>query len=136
MKLFAVNSVVILFHGPSDTVVTRYVYFVGGSSSSTPVSLRSSSAEKKMSHQEPQTYSTSSPQQVCYWTHIYILSLIWVKDVLGVRQHLFFYFILQSWFCDGAVKVTKGYFLLYCFMLIVGWIGWSVLICLLTKMLF
>ncbi|KTG33545.1 hypothetical protein cypCar_00002661 [Cyprinus carpio] len=46
-----------------DTVVTRYVYFVGGSSSSTPVSLRSSSAEKKMSHQEPQTYSTSSPQQ-------------------------------------------------------------------------
>ncbi|XP_016371411.1 histone deacetylase 7-like [Sinocyclocheilus rhinocerous] len=36
---------------------------MGGASSSTPVSLKSSAADTKMSHQEPQTYSTSSPQR-------------------------------------------------------------------------
>ncbi|XP_059426833.1 histone deacetylase 4 isoform X2 [Carassius carassius] len=52
----------------------------GGGSSSTPVSLRSSSSDKKMSHQKPQTYSTSSPQQDESPAHIGVQNtMLWTR---------------------------------------------------------
>ncbi len=73
-----------------------------------------------MNRQEPQTYSTSSPHQVCYWSlFIYIISYKSERGFRSQAAFFFFFFLLQSWFCESNQML---------FMLIMEGIGWSDLI--------